>query len=125
MSNSNNEQEGFFHNLIHRLFQKDSTKISKFDPNDYRFETSFNYWTVGDEEPLNDEEIQRVKVMVESWAISDVRFATVSKNDKGFRLTIYSNLPNVQALGTDLFLQLARQIFPEMNKSVAYGRTQD
>lgn len=125
MANSDNEQEGFFHNLIHRLFQKDSTEISKFDPNEYRFASEFNYWTTGGSKPFTEEEIQRVKVLIESWAVPDVRFATVNKNEKGFRVTIHSNLPNAQALGTDLFLKLAKQIFREMDKSVAYGRAEE
>lgn len=125
MSDSDNEKEGFSHDLIHRLFQGKSSNVSGQDLHDYKFVTKFDYRTFGGDESLTEEDINRVKVTVESWIISDVRFASVNINDRGFRVTIYSNLPNGESLGRDLFFLLAKNVFPEISKSVSYGPAEE
>lgn len=116
MPNSKNDNEGFFHDIIHRLFQKNSRKVSLQNYSDYKFETKFDYRI----ESFTDEEIEKIKVVSELWNIPDVRITSIIKNDAGFRVTIYSNLPNGQSLGKDLFSFLAKKVFREMNKIVAY-----
>jgi len=121
MPDSNSEKDGSFHDLLHRLFQGGSSTRGVQDFREYRFVTKFDYWSMGGDESLTDEDLDKVKVGIESWIISGVRFASMSKNDTGFQVTIYSNLPNGQNLGRDLFVLLAGNVFPEISKSVAYN----
>ncbi len=120
MVNSKDEEDDV-HDVIHRLFQHGlSNEIEQQNPEDYDFVSTFDYRTMGGDTPFDDVDINNVVVAIGGWTVGGVRFAKVKRNEDGFRVMLYSNLPNGSSLGRDLFLFLARGILRDMNKSVSY-----